>query len=226
MKKIASTLSYITAFSLIVSTVIKFHHWPGAMIALAITGILISFYFGVFILDVMSEKTGGSILPLHIAAALSAWIIVLGFTFKIWVWPGGGIILTLGIACFCFAFIPMLFMQKSKEAGTDNKANVAGALGVMTFALGTLFKLQHWPAASILLILAPVFLFLLYFPMYMLNPNIDKAIKHRYLRNCFFAIVAGTLIIQFFFRSTELHEAMNIAKTEVDSNVPAQIVPW
>lgn len=226
MKKITNTLGYITAFTIIVSTLIKFHHWPGAMIALAITGILISFYFGVFILDSMSEKTGGSILPLHIAAALSAWIIVLGFTFKIWVWQGGGIILTLGIACFCFVFIPMLFIQRSKEPGTDNKANAAGAMGLVAFALGTLFKLQHWPAASILLILAPVFLFLIYFPMYMLNPNIDKKIKHRYLRNCFFAIVAGTLITQFWFRSTELQEAQNTAKTEADSNASVQVVPW
>lgn len=206
MKKATNSIGYITAFAIVVTSVFKFEHFPGAGAMLCLTGLILSVYFPVFIIDRMNEKNEGKTSNASVTAAISSSLISLGIVFRLWHWPGANILFTLGFVCFSLVFIPMLFMQRSKEAGADTILNLSGASGLACFGLGILFKLMHWPGAAMLLALCPAFLFLVYFPKYMMNSTISIEVKHNYLRNSFFVIVIGTLVALYFIKSIEIHD--------------------
>ena len=220
MKTATSIIGYITAFAIMVAAVFKFEHFSGAGTALMLTGFLLSIYFPVFVIDKMSDFTEGKILPSIIAAALSASLISLGITFRLWHWTGAAALLILGLGGFSLIFIPMQWAQKRKGAGTDNIMTGAGALGLSTFALGILFKLQHWTGAPILLAAGPAFLFLIYFPKYIIDPSVDKDKKSRYLRNSFFVIIIGTICALYFKKSIEIHDMDNHTQLTVSAEPP------
>jgi hypothetical protein len=209
MKKTTIFLGFLTGLSITTAELFKFMHLPGARVMLYSTGVLIAFFSALFILDKMKEIDGRT-FPSHIAAALSAMFADLGVTARINHWLGADMFLIIGLSCFSLIFIPLIFLQKSKETGTNNIRNAAGALGLIAFGLGTLFKLEHWPGAPVLLSLLPIFLFLIYFPMYMTDKSIDPEKKHKYLRNSFFTIVIGSLIALYFVKSIEVHDMDNV----------------
>jgi uncharacterized membrane protein len=94
-------------------------------------------------------------------------------------------------------FLPLLYFQKSKEAGANNLMNGAGALGLALFALGMITKIEQWPGQAFLFIPGAALVFLIYFPMYMLNKTIPDEKKFNHLRDTFFAIIIGCLILLF-----------------------------
>jgi hypothetical protein len=91
----------------------------------------------------------------------------------------------------------MLYFQKSKQAGASNLMNGAGALGLALFALGMLTKIEHWPGQTFLFIPGAALVCLIYFPMYMMNKTIPDEKKINHLRDTFFAIIIGCLVLLF-----------------------------
>jgi gliding motility-associated GldL-like protein len=84
--------------------------------------------------------------------------IMIGFSaiFKIQHWPLAGILLTLGALDLAFIFMPSALSVLWKE--THNRKRlflfISGFFAGMFFILGTLFKVQHWPGAGIVISLA------------------------------------------------------------------------
>ncbi|MFN8241808.1 MAG: hypothetical protein U0X39_13790 [Bacteroidales bacterium] len=78
--------------------------------------------------------------------------------FKIQHWPGAGIMLTAGAFILALVFMPAAISVLWKETRSKNKLLlfVSVFLATMFFILGTLFKVQHWPYAGLLLLLALV----------------------------------------------------------------------
>src|SRR6185369_6198880 len=107
MKKLAVPLGYATALAIMVTSVFKFEHFPGAEVALYSTGLLLALYFPVYLLDKMSESSEGKISAANISAALSACLIDLGVTFRIWNWPGKDPLLIFGLTFFSLVFVPL-----------------------------------------------------------------------------------------------------------------------
>lgn len=206
MKKLTTISGFISALAIMIAMVFKFNHFSGAGSLLAIAGLLIGFYFAIYIMNRMNEKNESGLSPSSIVAAICVLLINLGITFRIWHWTGANILLTLGLMGFSVIFIPMFWLYKSKQPNFDRIMNIAGALGLMTFALGTLLKLLHWQGAPILLSLSPVFLFLIYFPKYIINDSINKESKSRYLRESFLVIIIGALVALYFIKSIEIHD--------------------
>jgi hypothetical protein len=198
MKKTTYILGYFAAFATVISTVWKLNHLPyaGALIAGAL--ILLSIYFPLFILDKMSDSGEGKTSPVHIVAALCAFIIILGIVFKLIDHLHlAGTLLTIGLVGFSLIFIPMLFIQKSKQAGANNLMNGAGAVGLVLFALGMLTKIQHWPGQIFLFIPGTALVFLIYFPMYMMSTAIPDEKKINHLRDTFFVVIIGCILLLF-----------------------------
>jgi hypothetical protein len=200
MKKAAIISGFVAAFAITLTCTFKFQHWPGANVVMILTGFFLSIYFPVYILDKMRDRSGGRTLPSHIAAAVSASLVNLGVVFKIQHWMGASILLVLGIAVFSLVFITLMFFQKLKDQPANAGMNAAGALGLATFALGLLFKIQHWPGAGVLIVIAPVLLFFIYFPMYIRNISISNSVKSNYLGNAFFVLVIGSMLALFALR--------------------------
>jgi len=213
MKKLTTTSGFISALAVTIAMVFKFNHFPIADTALWIAGLLIGIYFAVYILDRMNENNETGLLPSSIVTALCVLFIEFGITFRLNHWAGESILLTLGLGGFALLFVPMFWIHKFKQPNFDKVMYSAGALGLMTFALGTLFKLQHWQGAPILLSLSPVFLFLIYFPKYIASSSINQESKSRHLRESFLVIIIGTLVALYFIKSIEIHDVDTIDPT-------------
>ena len=94
--------------------------------------------------------------------------ILLGFAamFKIQHWPFASVMLTLGTIILAFVFMPSALGVIWKETHSRKKVFVliSAFLSGLFFIFGALFKIQHWPGAGIILLLAAVFGILFFIP--------------------------------------------------------------
>ena len=90
-----------------------------------------------------------------------AGTVLLGFAalFKIQHWPLAGVMLTLGAFTLAFFFMPSALGVLWKESQSRKKLFlfISAFLAGMFFILGTLFKIQHWPGAGIIIAMAALF---------------------------------------------------------------------
>jgi hypothetical protein len=96
-----------------------------------------------------------------------AGTIMFGFAtlFKIQHWPLAGVLMLLGAVILALIFMPSAMVVLWKE--THNRKRlflfISGFVTGMLFIFGTLFKIQHWPVAGILLslsVLTAIFFFI------------------------------------------------------------------
>ena len=202
MKKNLNIVGFITALVLLTSAVFKINHLPGGAFTMVISGVALSIYLPFFIIDKLKEKTGGVTVSRNVIAGISASLINLGITFKFQHWPSANILLILGVVGFAFVYLPMVLTQKLKDGSNRSALMYAcGALGLTLFANGILFKIMHWPGAVAMLLLSVALLFLGYFLPYIQNKEIPSETKSNYLRNAFFVIIIGSMMVTFFTRS-------------------------
>jgi MFS family permease len=199
MKKASNIVGFIAALLLFATVVMKSNHLPGAGIAMALSGFAISAYLPFFILYNPNGEIDKRKRRAKILGAIAAALINLAITFKFQHWPGANVMLVLGLLSFALIFIPMLLKQKLKEENTERQTlmNTLGATGLTLFSLGLLFKIMHWPGASVMLGLSVFFLFFGYFLLYLLDKNIDSDVKTAYLRKAFFSIIIGSIVATF-----------------------------
>jgi hypothetical protein len=83
-------------------------------------------------------------------------------------WPGAGMLMMLGMVLVCLIFIPVLIASKlkSKEIQFPVYIYVTGFIGLIVYLLGFLFKVMHWPGASILLSAGTILIIIISFPQY------------------------------------------------------------
>lgn len=110
-----------------------------------------------------------------------AGTVMLGFAalFKIMHWPAAGIMLTLGGLLLAFVFMPSALGVLWKETHNTKKLflYISAFLAVMFFIVGVVFKVQHWPGAAIILILAAVCGALLFIPALLASKMSDPDLK-------------------------------------------------
>jgi hypothetical protein len=220
MRKLNYYLGYIAAFLTAVAFVFKLNHWPLTGIIMDINLILLSIYFPLFIIDKMKNAEGKTASS-YVVAAICSGLITLGVLFKINHWPVAGILLTSGLAGFSLVFLPWLYIEKSKVPGAPNLMNAAGALGLALFGLAILGKLMHWPGPAFLFVAAVALVFLIYFPMFMMSAGISDEVKVSKLRDTFFALIIGSLMIFFILgiiRSKPAPPVTDPAATEQVTN--------
>ena len=115
-------------------------------------------------------------------------LILLGFAtvFKIMHLPGAGIMLIIGFFLLCFVFFPTAIYVMNRESKMQGKNIVytSAFIGGITFMLGTLFKVQHWPGAGWLLIAGNILLLFIFIPSlwyYKMNSTSDRKKRLVYL---------------------------------------------
>jgi hypothetical protein len=85
-------------------------------------------------------------------------------------WPGGAIALMIGCFALFLMVVPVLlirFMTSGNHYSTSERFRyISGLAGISLFAMGSVFKIMHWPGANIQIILGTALLALLFFPLF------------------------------------------------------------
>lgn len=111
------------------------------------------------------------------SGAVSVGILTLGIFFKFMHWPGAAACILLGVVLLSFVFLPLMFTLKVKEKQQTSDKIVAGigTLCAIMISMGILFKIMHWPFATILCTTALVIMTAVFIPVYFFsgirNPN-------------------------------------------------------
>jgi hypothetical protein len=104
---------------------------------------------------------------MKVSGIISTLLLIAGSLFKIYHWPGAGVILTLGFFILCFLFLPSANYTMLKE-GKDRRfvlLFLVAFLGSSGFFLGILFKIQHWSGTAVLLTAGSGLLCVIFFPL-------------------------------------------------------------
>jgi drug/metabolite transporter (DMT)-like permease len=147
----------------------KIEHWPGAGQMMSIGALFLAFIFLPSALSVLWKETHNrKRLFLFISAFFAGMLFILGTLFKIQHWPMAGALLTLAAFSGILFFIPALALSRLSDQ--ENKAKrpvyILGAAGTVFFVAGLLFKMQHWPLATVFLLTGIFLLCFLAIPMF------------------------------------------------------------
>lgn len=151
------------------ATLFKIQHWPGAGYMMSLGALILAFIFLPSALNVLWKETHNrKRLFLFISAFFAGILLIFGTLFKIQHWPGAEIILILAALSGILFFIPALTLSRLKDQETKAKrqAYMLGAVGIALFVAGMLFKMEHWPLATIFIIIGIILLCYLALPIY------------------------------------------------------------
>jgi hypothetical protein len=147
----------------------KIQHWPLAGVLMTLGALTLIFAFLPSALSVLWKETHNTKrLLLFISAFLSGACFVAGTLFKIQHWPFAGSLLTLGALLGILFFIPSLMLNRLYDPENKSKrgAYILGAAGTMLYVAGLLFKIQHWPMATLFMVTGMILLVILALPLY------------------------------------------------------------
>ena len=147
----------------------KIMHWPGAGILLTTGALTLAFVFMPSALTVLWKEThSGRRLFLYISAFITGMLFIAGVAFKVQHWPAAGWIITLASLSGICAFVPALLAARLKDQENRSKkiVYILGTAGLACYILGILFKIQHWPLATLLLSAGLALIFFVVFPWY------------------------------------------------------------
>lgn len=178
-----------------VAALFKIQHWPGAGIMLTIGAIILAFIFMPAALSVLWKETHNmKRLIVFISGFVTGFTFITGTLFKVQHWPLAGALLILSLLSACLFFIPSLVIIRIKDDGNSKKlpAYIAGAAGAVLYAAGLLFRIQHWPSASLLMLLGILLLCFVALPFYTwISWKDEPHVSPKFI----FIIIAAFLII-------------------------------
>lgn len=214
MKKLMYVLGIISPILVITGALFKMYHLQGAGIVLTL-GIasMALFFLPMFIMFQIKDTREKELkvnYALYFTGLLSGIVFLLGNLWKIQHWPGAGLLLTLGLFSLAVFVIPMfatMKIQDTRRKGlkVNNFLYITGLVGGIAFLLGSLFKIQHWPASGILLTLGLSSLAFFFLPLFVVNRiNVVRSkglkVNYTYYITGLVAGVAFLLGIMFKFQ--------------------------
>ncbi len=176
------------------ASLFKIMHWPGAGILMTLGGVTLAFIFLPSALGVLWKEThSAKKLFLFISAFFAGMFFLMGILFKVQHWPGAGIILSLAALSAILLFIPALLVSNinNPEKKAKRPIYLLGAAGLICYVAGSLFKIQHWPLATLLMMAGLIMLFFIVFPWY----TLIYWGKETHIKAEFIYLVVGSLAI-------------------------------
>jgi len=133
---------------------------------------------------------------IYISGVVIANLLVFGSLFKANHWPGAGVMLTLSIALMSFYFLPIALLNHYKEHKETNSKwlYLTAFFSFFVVFISALFKVQHWPGASVLLLIGVPLPFLLFLPVYIYHSIKNK--EQSFIN--FTAIILGLIFIAVY----------------------------
>ena len=197
----------------------KIQHWPGAGPLLTLGALILALVFLPSSLSVLWKETHNrNRLFLVISAFLAGILFIFGILFKIQHWPMAGPILVLAAISGILFFIPALALSRLSDQ--ENKAKrpvyLLGAAGIILFCAGMLFKIQHWPLATLFIVIGIILLSFLAFPMFTwFTWKEESHISSKFIFlviGFILVVVPGTMITLNLQRSYQVYYYTNVDK--------------
>ena len=140
---------------------------------------------------------------IYFIALITTFLIVSGSLFKIMHWPGAAVMTTLGSFSFAFLFIPLIILKKFKEE-SFSKDQIIYSIGIIlgtVLGLGFIFKIMHWPMATILMLSSIILFNFLYVPAYFISRYNRVELRYSTIINSVIMFSFGSILFAMF----ELH---------------------
>ena len=140
---------------------------------------------------------------IYFIALITTFLIVSGSLFKIMHWPGAAVMIILGSFSFAFLFIPLIILKKFKEE-SFLKDQIIYSLGIIlgtVLGLGFIFKIMHWPMATILMLSSIILFNFLYVPAYFISRYNREELRYSTIINSVMMFSFGSILFAIF----ELH---------------------
>lgn len=108
---------------------------------------------------------------MKISGIVSLSLLGLATVFKIMHWPGAGPGLVFGFFIMCVFFFPSAVYVNYRDVKQKSKLllHLSVLIGGIAFMIGVLFKVMHWPGASVFLIAGWTVLLLIFLPLLMFS---------------------------------------------------------
>ena len=140
---------------------------------------------------------------IYFIALITTFLIVSGSLFKIIHWPGAAVMIILGSFSFAFLFIPLIILKKFKEE-SFSKDQIIYSLGIIlgtVLGLGFIFKIMHWPMATVLMLSSIILFNFLYVPAYFISRYNREELRYSTIINSVMMFSFGSILFAIF----ELH---------------------
>lgn len=140
---------------------------------------------------------------IYLIALITTFLIVSGSLFKIMHWPGAAVMIILGSFSFAFLFIPLIILKKFKEE-SFSKDQIIYSIGIIlgtVLGLGFIFKIMHWPMATILMLSSIILFNFLYVPAYFISRYNRDELRYSTIINSVMMFSFGSILFAMF----ELH---------------------
>jgi hypothetical protein len=176
------------------ASLFKIQHWPGAGPLMTLGAFTLAFIFMPSALGVLWKETHNrKKLFLFISAFFTAMFFILGTLFKIQHWPGAGLLLSLAAFSGSLLFLPAILAHLLSDPERKNRrgAYILGTAGFILYSFGMLFKIQHWPLATILMVTGLIILGAVALPWYVYLKWKDE----NNVTSGFLFIIVGLLLI-------------------------------
>jgi hypothetical protein len=129
----------------------------------------------------------------------AATFFIIGSFFKFMHWQGAAILILLGMVIGALIYLPLLFLFKKNET-TESRAKLVLAIGTINgilFCTYSLFKVFHWPGASMIWFFTLGLFSLVFIPLYFFNGIKNPANKvNTITTSLILIIVAGVFFLQ------------------------------
>ena len=140
---------------------------------------------------------------IYFVALITIFLILSGSLFKIMHWPGAAVMIILGSFSFAFLFIPLIILKNFKEE-SFSKDQIIYSLGIIlgtVLGLGFIFKIMHWPMATILMLYSIILFNFLYVPAYFISRYNREELRYSTVINSVMMFSFGSILFAMF----ELH---------------------
>jgi hypothetical protein len=206
MKSIMKIFGVISPAMLALAAIFKIQHWPGGGILMTLGFFFLCVFFLPSAIYVLYKENKGKRFFLYLFGFISFFPWMAGVLFKVQHWPGAGLLLTIGIAATVVLFLPTLLYVKIKDAVKKdlNPVLTIGIISGMIYITGLLFKIMHWPGASLMFCLGSLFFVVIFLPYY----TIKTYKEDQHVRFEFIFLLVGVL---WFILTTTLFN-LNISR--------------
>ena len=153
-------------------------------------------------LNLISKKYRRMKRVMYVMGVAAPLLVIVAAILKIFHWPGGGLVMTVALFVTGMMFLPLFVLSRIRD--TRRRAEtvpmgmyITGMIAGMLTILGALFKIQHWPGASVALTVGLGSLALIFLPVYATAKIREAREKQTEInkRLLFGGIIAGGLLI-------------------------------